>query len=164
MQKRIGMAAALTTAALVLGAGTAQASKTNITLAIGAQSSPVSSYRWGASNSATTNTGGGSGAGKVDVQDLSVTKDTDALTPSLVRSVATGEHLQQVAVQFTNGVFTSSYCLRDVVVSSITNAASAGEDRPTDTVAFNFAHFTFTVGTSSFTFSVVDNAPEANPC
>jgi type VI protein secretion system component Hcp len=164
MHKRIGMAAALTTAALALTTGSAQASKTTMTLAIGDQSSPLSAYTWGATSSATTHSGGGSGAGKVDIQDLNVTKDTDALTPSLVRSVATGEHLQQVALQFTNGVFTSSYCLRDVVVSSITNAASAGDDRPTDTVAFNFAHFTFKVGTSAFAFSVVDNAPETNPC
>jgi len=162
--RRIALAAALTTAGLALATGSAQASKTTITLAVGAQSSPLTSYSWGATNSATTHAGGGTGAGKVDVQDLKVTKDTDALTPSLLRSVATGEHLQQVAVQFTSGVFTSSYCLSDVVVSSLTNAANAGEDRPTDAVAFNFARFTFKVGTTSFGFDLVDNVPDANPC
>jgi type VI protein secretion system component Hcp len=161
--RRIALAAALTTAGLALATGSAQASKTTITLAIGAQSSPLTSYSWGATNSVTAQ-GGGAGAGKVDVQDLKVTKDTDALTPSLVRSVATGEHLQQVAVQFTNGVFTSSYCLRDVVVSSVTNAANAGDDRPTDAVAFNFARFTFKVGATAFGFDLVDNVPDANPC
>jgi type VI secretion system secreted protein Hcp len=161
---RIAMAAAVTTAALAFAAGPAHAAKTTMTLAIGAQSSPVSAYSWGATNSVSAHSGTGGGAGKVSVQDLSVTKETDAMTPSLVRAVATGEHLQQVAVQFTSGVFTSSYCLSDAVVTSVTNAAGAGDERPTDTVSFDFARFTFKVGTAAFAFDLVQNAPDPNPC
>jgi type VI protein secretion system component Hcp len=163
--QRIGIAAAMTTAALALAAGPVQAARSTITLSIGDQSSPANGYSWGASNSGSVGTpGGGAGAGKVNVGDLSVTKETDAMTPSLVRSVATGEHLQQVALQFTNGVFTSSYCLRDAMVSSVSNGASAGQDRPTDSVTFSFARFTFKVGTETFGFNIAENVPATNPC
>jgi type VI protein secretion system component Hcp len=161
---RIAMAAAVTTAALAFAAGPAHAAKTTMTLAIGAQSSPVSAYSWGATNSVSAHSGGGAGAGKVSGQALSVTMETAAMTPSLVRGVATGEHLQQVAVQFTSGVFTSSNCLSDAVVTSVNNAAGAGDERPTDTVSFDFARFTFKVGTAAFAFDLVQNAPDPNPC
>jgi type VI protein secretion system component Hcp len=164
MLQRIVAAGAVTTAALALAAGPAHAAKSSMSLAIGSQSSPVSAYSWGATNSGSAHAGSGGGAGKVDVQDLSVTKETDAMTPSLVRAVATGEHLPQVAMQFTNGVFTTSYCLKDVVVSSVTNNAAAGDERPTDQLTFDFARFTFKVGAAAFAFDLVDNAPDPNPC
>jgi len=162
--RQIGVAAALTTAALALTAGPAAAEKSTITLSIGDQSSPVSAFSWGLSNSGTAQSGGGAGAGKVNVQDLSVSRETDATTPSLVRAVATGEHLQQVALQFTNGVFTNSYCLRDVLVTSLSTGASAGQDRPSDQLTFSFARFTFKVGTASFAFNIAENSPDPNPC
>src|SRR4051794_24926685 len=51
------------------------------------------------------------------------------MTPTLIQAVATGEHLQQVAVQFTNGIFTSSYCLKDAFVTGVSNSANAGAER-----------------------------------
>lgn len=162
--RRTGIAAVMTTAALALGAGSAQAAQSTITLSVGEDSSPISAYSWGASNSGSAHTGGGAGAGKVSVQDFSVSKKTDAMTPSLMRAVATGQHLQEVAVHFRNGVFTSSYCLRDALVTSVSHSASAGEDRPTDNVTFNFARFTFEVGTETFGFNIAENTTETNPC
>ena len=162
--RRIVAAAALTTAAAALVSGQAQAANSKITLSIGDQSSLISAYSWGASNPGSTHSGGGGGAGKVSVSDLNVSKETDAMTPSLVQAVATGEHLQEVAVQFTNGVFTSSYCLKDALVTSVSNSASVGQDRPFDSVAFNFARFTFKVGTALVAFNIVQNAPDPNPC
>jgi len=161
--QRFGLAT-LTIAALALAAGPAHAAKSTITLSFEDQSSPLSAYSWGASNTGTSHSGGGAGTGKVNVGDLSVTKETDAMTPSLVRAVATGEHFQQVAVQFTNGIFTTSYCLKDALVTSVSNSASAGAERPFDSVSFSFASFTFKVGTTAFTFNVVENAPGTNPC
>ena len=67
-------------------------------------------------------------------------------------------------MQFTNGIFTSSYCLRDTIVSSVSNGASAGQERPSDNVTFNFARFTFKVGTTAFGFNIVENTPDTNPC
>ena len=156
--------ATVTTAAFAVAAGQAQAAKSTITLSIGDESSPLGASSWGASNSGTAHSGGGAGAGKVNIADLSVSKDTDAMTPSLVRAVATGEHLQQVAVQFTNGIFTSSYCLKDAFVTSVSNSATAGAERPVDNVSFSFARFTFKVGTAAFSFNIVENSPDTNPC
>src|SRR4051812_49051483 len=164
MFQKFVVAAATTAGALALAAGPAHGSKTSLTLSIGNQSSPVSAYSWGATNSGSAHSGGGGGAGKVNIQDLTLTKETDAMTPSLVRAVATGERLPQVAVQFTSGVFTSSYCLKDVVVASFTNAANDGDDRPTDNLKFDFARFTLKVGTGAFAFDLVQNAPDPNPC
>jgi hypothetical protein len=69
-----------------------------------------------------------------------------------------------VGLTFTNGIFASSYCLKDALVSSLTTGASAGEDRPSENVTINFARITYKVGTSSFSWSIVDNGPDANPC
>jgi hypothetical protein len=51
---------------------------------------------------------------------------------------------------FTNGNFTSSYCLKDALVTSVSNSASAGAAPPVDNVSFSFARFTFKVCTTAF--------------
>ena len=45
----------------------------------------VLAWSWGMSNSGSAHVGGGAGAGKVNVQDLSFTKYIDKSTPDLLR-------------------------------------------------------------------------------
>jgi len=52
----------------------------------------VLAWSWGMSNSGSAHTGGGSGAGKVNVQDLSFTKYIDKTTPDLMLAASTGTH------------------------------------------------------------------------
>ena len=158
-------AVAVITAAAAMAAGPAQAAtKSTITFALGSQSSSVSSYSWGASNSGTSSSGGGGGAGKVSVQDLHVSKETDAMSVSLARATFTGQHLPAAALTFNNGVFTTAYCFEDLLVSSFQNSASAGQDRPTDQFSLNFAKIGFKVGTESFNWDIAGNSGGENPC
>src|SRR5262245_21929107 len=53
----------------------------------------VLAWSWGASNSGSAHMGGGAGAGKVNVQDISFTKYIDKSSPSLFLSCANGKHI-----------------------------------------------------------------------
>src|SRR5215813_15414211 len=53
----------------------------------------ILAWSWGMSNSGTAHMGGGAGAGKANVQDVSVTKYVDASSAALLLSCATGEHI-----------------------------------------------------------------------
>jgi type VI secretion system secreted protein Hcp len=52
----------------------------------------VLAWSWGMSNSGSAHVGGGLGAGKVNVQDLSFTKYVDKSSPSLMLACCNGTH------------------------------------------------------------------------
>src|SRR6478736_1488135 len=52
----------------------------------------VLAWSWGMSNSGSAHMGGGAGAGKVNVQDLSFTKYVDKSTPDLMLACCVGKH------------------------------------------------------------------------
>ena len=52
----------------------------------------VLSFSWGATQSASGAFGGGSGAGKVNILDLGITKRMDKSTPVLLAHCCTGKH------------------------------------------------------------------------
>ena len=163
--QRTAVAAVMAAAALGLAAGPAQAAQSSITLSVGDQSSPVQSYSWGVSNSGSAHVGGGIGSGKANFGDFSLTKETDAMTPTLVKSAALGTQFPAVAVQFSNGVFTNSYCLKGALVTSVQTGASTNQRRPSDSVSFTFERFSIKVGTEAFGFNLVENsAAGTNPC
>src|SRR5262249_33480680 len=60
--------------------------------AAGKQKIDVLAWSWGMSNSGTAHTGGGAGAGKANVQDLSITKYIDKCSPSLMLACCKGTH------------------------------------------------------------------------
>src|SRR3972149_3644335 len=51
----------------------------------------VISWHWGATQTGTTHAGPGGGAGKANVQDLTITKYLDSASPILFLHVATGK-------------------------------------------------------------------------
>src|SRR5438094_9556158 len=53
----------------------------------------VLAWSWGMSNSGSAHLGGGAGSGKVNVQDLSLTKYIDLSTPDLMLSCCNGKHI-----------------------------------------------------------------------
>src|ERR1700675_3359727 len=55
----------------------------------------VLAWSWGISQSGTTHMGTGGGAGKVSVQDMSITKYIDKASPVLQLSVCNGKHFDQ---------------------------------------------------------------------
>lgn len=144
-------------------AGPAHAGKTAMSLALDGTSSPVLAYSWGVSNTGSMHNGGGGSTGRSSFQDISLTRAMDATSPGLVRSASTGRHHDEATLSIVNGPFTASYCLRDVLVTSISQGGSAGEAL-TENVSLNFGEFTFKVGSSSFGFNIAESDLGGPPC
>jgi type VI secretion system secreted protein Hcp len=105
----------------------------------------VLAWSWGLSQSGTSHMGGGAGAGKVNVQDLSFTKYVDASTHALVLACCNGEHIDEaVFVVRKAGKEPLEYIkltLNELIVSSISTGGSGGEDRLSENITLNFAKF-----------------------
>lgn len=108
----------------------------------------VLAWSWGTSNSGTTHLGGGGGAGKANVQDLSVTKYVDSSSPHLLLGALKGTHYTEANLVVRKvGEFPIDYIkldMKEVLVTSLSTGGSGGEDRLTENVSLNFASFTFT--------------------
>lgn len=105
----------------------------------------VLAWSWGASQSGSTHMGGGSGAGKVNVQDLSFTHYIDKSTPKLLKACCNGEHIKKGELIIRKaGKDPLEYLkieLENIIVSSVSTGGSGGEDRLTENVTLNFGQF-----------------------
>jgi type VI secretion system secreted protein Hcp len=103
----------------------------------------VLSWSWGASQSGTMHIATGGGAGKVNVQDMNLTKYVDASSPSLFGACASGKHFTEaVLVNRKAGENPLEYLtitMTDVLVTSYQTGGSGGEDKLTENVSLNFA-------------------------
>ena len=106
----------------------------------------ILSWSWGATNSATTQIGGG-GAGKAKINDLTITKIMDSSSPQLLGALATGKHLKSVVLTVRNQgprpVDYFTLTLNDVLVDAYSTGTSNQENRVTENFTFNFASFAF---------------------
>ncbi|WP_029524702.1 Hcp family type VI secretion system effector [Polaromonas glacialis] len=105
----------------------------------------VLAWSWGLSQSGTTHMGGGGGAGKVNVQDLSLTKYVDKSTPNLIMATCNGKHYKEALLTVRKaGDKPLEYIkvtMKEVLISSVSTGGSGGEDRLTENVTLNFAAF-----------------------
>lgn len=105
----------------------------------------ILAWSWGMSQSGTTHIGGGSGAGKVNVQDLSFTCYFDAATTDLMKFCTTGDHIEEatLVVRKAGGKALEYVVLtmKDLIVSSVSTGAGGGEDRLTINVSLNFGAY-----------------------
>jgi len=103
----------------------------------------VLAWSWGLSNSGNAQTGGGAGAGKVNVGDISVTKYIDKATTDLFLSTCNGQHHETVTLVVrkagTNPVEYVKITMTQVLVTSLSTGGSGGEDRLTENISLNFA-------------------------
>jgi type VI secretion system secreted protein Hcp len=132
----------------------------------------VLAWSWGASNSGTMHTGGGGGAGKANVQDLSFTKYIDKSSPDLLLACCTGSHYPEATliVRKAGGqpLEYVTITMSEVLITSVSTGGSGGEDRLTENVTLNFAKVkvdykeqtaTGAVGaTPSMSYSIAENA------
>jgi type VI secretion system secreted protein Hcp len=97
------------------------------------------------SQSGTTHMGGGGGAGKVSVQDLSLTKYVDKASPNLIMATCNGKHYKEALLTVRKaGEKPLEYIkitMKEVLVSAVSTGGSGGEDRLTENVTLNFAEF-----------------------
>lgn len=107
----------------------------------------VLSWSWGATQSATTHMGGGGGSGKVNVNDLHITKYIDSASPKLFNAVFVGKHLKEALLTVRKaGEKPLEYlkiAMKDCLISSIQDGGSGGEDRLTESISINFAEVEF---------------------
>ncbi len=107
----------------------------------------VLAWSWGISNSGTTHTGGGGGAGKCNVQDLSVTKYLDAASPTLQLASCNGSHFTKATLVVRKAGGTPleyvTIVMEEVLITSVSTGGSGGEDRLTENVSLNFAKVSF---------------------
>ena len=103
----------------------------------------VLAWSWGVSNSGNAQVGGGAGAGKVNVQDLSFTKYIDSATCPLLLAASNGKHYPQALLTVRkageNAVEYVKIKMEEVLITSLSTGGSGGEDRLTENVSLNFA-------------------------
>ncbi|MBS4051054.1 Hcp family type VI secretion system effector [Methylomonas rivi] len=102
----------------------------------------VLAWSWGMSNSGSTHMGGGSGSGKVNVQDISVTKYIDKSSPDLMKACCNGKHFETADLIVRKAgekpVEYLTITMTDLIVTSVSTGGSGGEDRLTENVTLNF--------------------------
>ncbi len=100
-------------------------------------------WSWGISNSGSAQTGGGAGAGKCNVQDLSFTKYIDKGSPDLMLAACNGQHYDKAILTVRKaGTTPLEYLIitmEDLIITSVSTGGSGGEDRLTENVTVNFA-------------------------
>lgn len=103
----------------------------------------VLAWSWGMSNSGTAHVGGGAGAGKVNVQDLSFTKWIDVASCDLQKFCCNGKHLAKATLIVRkageNPLEYITIEMTDVLITAVSTGGSGGEDRLTENVTLNFA-------------------------
>jgi type VI secretion system secreted protein Hcp len=106
----------------------------------------VLAWSWGMSQSGTTHMGGGAGAGKVSVQDISITKWVDSGTPTMMGACCKGTHFPEgfLVCRKAGGDAPVEYIkieLKEIIITSVSTGGSGGEDKLTENVSLNFQSF-----------------------
>ena len=107
----------------------------------------VLSWNWGCTQSGTMHVGTGGGAGKVHVQDLTLTKHVDKASPNLVRYACNGKHLGTAVLTVRKAAGDSpleyvKITLTNVIITSV-NLGGTGGVLLSETVTLNFAKVKF---------------------
>jgi type VI secretion system secreted protein Hcp len=103
----------------------------------------VLAWSWGISNSGSAHVGGGAGAGKVNVQDLSFTKYIDKCSCDLMLACCKGTHYTDATLVVRKAgdkpLEYLTITLSEVMITAVSTGGSGGEDRLTENVTLNFA-------------------------
>lgn len=103
----------------------------------------VLSWSWGATQSGTTHQGSGGGSGRVEVQDLTVTKFLDKSSPALFLHTCNGHHIPTAVLTLrkAGGAKALEYfkvTMENVIITSYRTGGSSSDDRVTESVTLNF--------------------------
>lgn len=116
----------------------------------------VLAWSWGVSNSSSATK-----AGKVNVQDLSLTKYVDSASVPLLMRATSGGRIPSAELTVRrageNPVDSIKLCMTNVGVSSLSSGGSGGEDRLTENVTLNFSSIVMSYQRQSSTGQPVGN-------
>lgn len=104
----------------------------------------LQSFQWGMAQNGSMHQGTGGGAGKVSIQNLSITKALDKSTPNLLMACSSGKHYPEAVLTVrkaggTNPVEYMIIRLQEVLVAAYNTQANTGNEVLAETVALNFA-------------------------
>lgn len=104
----------------------------------------VLAWSWGCSNSGTAHMGGGAGAGKVNVSDLTVQKYVDSSSTDLLFACCNGTHFDEalLTVRKAGGKAPIEYVkitMNEVLITSVQSGGAEADDRIRETCSLNFA-------------------------
>lgn len=103
----------------------------------------IESFSWGMTQTGTMHAGGGGGAGKVNVQDMTITKKIDKSTPTLAIKCANGEHISKATLTCRKaGKEALEYyivTMEGVMISSVSIGGSEQDEQPTEMISLNFS-------------------------
>jgi type VI secretion system secreted protein Hcp len=123
----------------------------NCSTASGSDTFEISSWSFGATQPASTASGGGGGAGKAEISDLIAQKMFDACSPKLFGGVVTGKHFKTLTLnqddRSQNPVM--KIVLTDVLVSGFQLSSADSKEAPMESVSFNFTKICITDANSS---------------
>jgi type VI secretion system secreted protein Hcp len=107
----------------------------------------VLSWNWGMSQAGTTHRGTGGGAGKVDVQDMSISKTADTASPNLAMACCTGKHFPEATLTVRKAGETPLdflvITMTDVIITSVSEGGAYGAEEVDEQVSLNFAKFKY---------------------
>lgn len=102
----------------------------------------VLSFSWGMSQSGSMHIAGGGGSGKVNVQDMSVTKYLDKATTVLMQSCCLGKHFTKATLTCRKAggkpVEYLIVTMEEVLVTNISLGGSEQDDLQTEMISLNF--------------------------
>lgn len=104
----------------------------------------IYTLQWGMAQAGSMHTGSGGGAGKVNMQNLSVSKKVDKSTPNLMMACSSGKHYPEATLTLRKAGGTSSVeyliiTLKEVMVASYDTSAGSEDEAQTENIALNFA-------------------------
>jgi type VI secretion system secreted protein Hcp len=105
------------------------------------------SWSWGASQAGTMAYGGGGGAGKASVQDISFSMRENKASPKLLNACLSGAHISKAVLEARKaGGKPEKFLvvtLEDVLVSSYQTGGSWGDPIPVNQISLNFSRLSY---------------------
>jgi len=103
----------------------------------------VLAFSWGLTQSGSAHVAGGGGSGKVNVQDMSVTKYLDKASTVLMQKCCSGKHFPKATLVCRKAGDTPveyfKVSMEEVLVTSVSEGGGGGEDKQTENITLNFA-------------------------
>jgi len=105
----------------------------------------IESFSWGMSQTGSMGHGGGGGAGKVSVHDISISKNVDKSSCDLMYHCASGKHIPSGLITVRKaGEKPLEYLkikLTDILISGVQDSGSGHGDQVGESITLNFAKF-----------------------
>ena len=106
----------------------------------------VHNWDWSISQAGTAHLGSGSGAGRVSIQDMSITKYVDSATHALMRACCNGKHFPKakLTVRKAGGEPMPYFevTMEQVMVTNVSTGSELVNEKQVEHISLNFAKVT----------------------